>query len=163
MSPGVVPYFKRKLEIFPCFANHLAHHGFIKTVYPNNKRLYAVCSELIAVFKRWAMAVTEDVMMRKMEEKATRQYEIKLMLRVWYSMKMVMTPEETYEIRKDSKPFLLKRIDCDLDQIKKRFISRRRKNLLPHYRSLQSEVHLLQQTRCEASPFIPHISSVLQG
>ena len=51
------------------------------------------------------------------------------MLRVWYSMKMVMTPEETYDMRTDSKPYLLKRIDCDLDQMKKRFISRRRKNL----------------------------------
>jgi hypothetical protein len=128
-TPGLVPYLQRKLEIYPAFSNHLKAHGFVRTVYPNNKRLYAVCSELIAVFKRWTMFVSEEAVMRVMEKKAYRMYEIRLLQRCFTSIHSNMTPEETYQHRLDTKPYTLTRIEADLDQIRKRFISRRRRNL----------------------------------
>lgn len=151
-SPGLQVYLRRKLEIYPSFHEHLKAHGFVKTVYPNNKRLYAVCSELIAVFKRWTMMVSEDQVLRVMESKAHRAYEIKLTRRVFESIRTMMTPEETFQFRSETKPYVLRRMECDLDQISKRFISRRKRNLLICIRKYNRKFTFIQMKAAKAAP-----------
>ena len=130
VTPGLVQTLVRTLDLFKPFHFYLKENGFQKTVYPSSKKLYNACSTLSGIFKRWCMCVAEDKMFRLMEEKANTLYSLKLLQKTFWSLKTLMTPEETYSFRLDYFPFTLTRAKADLDQYTKRFIAARHKNLL---------------------------------
>ena len=84
--------------------------------------------------------------------KAHRAYEIKLMRRVFESIRTMMTPEETFQVRSETKPYVLRRMECDLDQISKRFISRRKRNLLICIRKYNRKFTFFQMKAAKAAP-----------
>ncbi len=127
-SPGHVQFIRRQMEFYSKFSNRLKTNGLVKTVYPNPKKLLSVAADTESIFCRWLMAVTEDKLFRIMEDLAYKAYSLKLLQKVFWSLRTLMTPTETVDFRAENVPFLLVRAKCDLDQLSKRFVAKRRKN-----------------------------------
>jgi len=127
-SSGFVSFIKHHMELYPKFSNRLKANGIIKTVYTNSKPLLKAASDISSVFYRWLMTVVEEKLFRTMQKKADELYRFRLLNKVFWSMRTLMTPEETYEFRESALPFRIIRARSDLDQLTKRFIAKRKKN-----------------------------------
>lgn len=128
-SPGLINALNRRKELMPKFANLLKTAGFKKIPYTSSKRLYAACSTKRAVFSRWIQEVQESKCFGLMQTKASELFKWRLLQRCFYCLRTFMRTEDTFDMRREYAPFVIFRINADLEQLQKRFIAHRRRSL----------------------------------
>jgi hypothetical protein len=110
------------------YSNLVKSAGFVKSIYPNNKRLYAVSSTAKGIFYRWAEITQTNKIFHTAFEKAANLYQYRQLFKVFYAIRTHMRSLNTVEMRRQDTPFVVKRLYCDLLQISKRFTSKRKKS-----------------------------------
>ena len=127
-SPGLIPMLKRAAPVLLLYSNLLKSNGFLKSIYPNNKKLYAVSSTAKGIFYRWAELTQSNKIFHTAFEKAASLYKYRQLFKVFYAIRTHMRSLNTVEMRRQDTPFVVKRLYCDLLQISKRFTSKRKKS-----------------------------------
>lgn len=128
-TPGLVSMLKKRRVLLPAFDNNLKSKGFTKTIYINNQRLKSATTDMSAIFARWVSHTQEEILFREMEEIAAKKFRITLLQKCFYCIRYFMSPSDTLVQRESSKPFLLQRYECDLEQMSKYFIAYRKPGL----------------------------------
>ena len=119
---------KRAAPVLLLYSNLLKSNGFLKSIYPNNKKLYAVSSTAKGIFYRWAELTQTNKIFHTAFEKAASLYKYRQLFKVFYAIRTHMRSLNTVEMRRQDTPFVVKRLYCDLLQISKRFTSKRKKS-----------------------------------
>jgi hypothetical protein len=141
-TPNFVNMIKRRLALHPDFHLALIKKGFGMELDQNPNKLYEnqelqlSLSDFSMIFKRWKMYAQEEILFRLMEERAAKLFALKLMLKALICLRnssinatnYVQYLEKNYN-EENSCCFMITRLKADLEQLSKRFIPLRKKQL----------------------------------
>jgi hypothetical protein len=141
-TPGLVASIKRRLAMHPDFHLALIKRGFETELAKDPRNLYeneelqSSLSDFHMIFKRWKMFTQEEVLFRLMEQKAARLHHFKLLLKTFVALKNTSVNASNYLAymaenynQRNSTCFPITRLTADLEQLGKRFIPLRKKQL----------------------------------
>lgn len=128
-TPGLIRIIRRRKTLFPSFSQELYAKGFRKIVYHNNHRLEIACAGFRTVFYRWKMATQEAKIFQLLETLAKKKHRLRTLSLCFGALRYGMRPRDWMKTRRQDPIFALVRIETDMDQIAKRFLSMRRHGL----------------------------------
>ena len=129
VTPGLVDIIRRRCLLLPGYSDMLSDRGIKEIVYVNSANLRSATSEFAAVFLRWQMYIQESKVFKMLKERASSLYRLMLLNKVFYALRFALSHDDTEHIRRKNIGFPIIRLQTDLDQITKRFISLRRLGL----------------------------------
>ena len=150
-TPGLVLQLTRRKILFPHFSRLLHQAGFKRLPYAG-KRLYSACSTTRAVFYRWLQETQEDVNFRLLEQRAADLFKYRLLQLCFSCLRTAMSPQDTWGQRKRTKPFILVRIEADLNHLSKRFVAPRKRSLPYCIASLNRRIVCYQKRDARRMP-----------
>lgn len=127
-TPGLILQLTRRKVLFPRFSRLLHQAGFKRLPYAG-KRLYSACSTTRAIFYRWLQETQEDKNFRLLEQRAADLFKYRLLQRCFSCLRTAMSPQDTWEQRQLTKPYMLVRVEADLGHLSKRFVAPRKRSL----------------------------------
>lgn len=152
---GLSSMLRRREYLFRGLHRNLVDLGFLPVVYYNSRRLMMQSCLLSVTFHRLQVNAQEAIVFRMLEQKADSLFKVKLLMRCFLLMKTLRsgwfgffhltlnlslltqppppcdlhTPvPEVCEIHRASPPYLEVRHRSDIDQMVKRFTSRRKRS-----------------------------------
>lgn len=126
-TPGIIPVIQRRCFLHPDFSRALMKKGFQKIVYHNSKRLGQSTSDYHSLFMRWKSYTQERLLFAMLKAKAKKLFQLRLVQKCLWALKTGLSVgENMHLIANEPKKFPILRVEADLDQLTKRFISQRR-------------------------------------
>ena len=153
-SPGLISSLKRAAPTLLRYSNLLRSHGFVKSIYVNNKKLYTLSSTSKGIFYRWAEMTQTNKIFNTAFIKAAELWKHRVLHKVFYAIRTHMKSFDTLLIRLQDTPFIIKRLKCDLLQISKRFTAKRKKSLVFVIRKFNSKwIHFMRHNALTSISF----------
>ncbi len=153
-SPGLISALKRAAPLLLQYSNLLKSNGFVKSIYPNNKKLYALTSTSKGIFYRWAELTQTNKVFHTAFIKATELWKYRLLHKVFYAIRTHMNSFDTLKIRLQDTPFIIKRLKCDLLQISRRFTAKRKKSVVYVIRKFNAKwIHYMRHNALTSLSF----------
>jgi hypothetical protein len=128
-TPGLMDEIRRRSELAPKYSALLTKRGILPVVYHNSIKLRKATSDVAAVFARWQNYTQTKLIFTKLKKLVFHRYYMRLVQKCFYAIKLSMRPEDTRKEREAEGHLPLERMDCDISQICKRFISKYRRSL----------------------------------
>jgi hypothetical protein len=150
-TPGLIIHVKNRVQRFLRFDNYLASNGFIKVIYHNSKRLSKATSTMSALFLRWSMFNEERRLFRILADNCTDYFKLSTLQKCFYAIKHNMSSAASKKLRDESQFFLLKRVKCNIEQITKIFLSKRKRTVFTFIRKYNIKYSLLMQKNAKTS------------
>jgi hypothetical protein len=138
-TPGLKDELRRRGELIPKYSDLLSSRGIKPIVYHNSLKLRHASSDLRATFARWQYYTQSQSLFKKLKYLVMRKYLLNMVQKCFYALKTFMLPSETRKDRQlldestaggvpRSLPLL--RLEQDIQQISKRFISKLHRTLV---------------------------------
>ena len=130
-TPGFGQYLKKRMLLYPDLDKALAAEGFVNTVYYNNHKLLQALSQINNILNRWKSFTQESIFFRILGEKFYSSAQLRLLRRIFAVLRTNLrsAKELSIYLATQPKPFRLRQLEIDIDHIKRRFLTHRRKGL----------------------------------
>lgn len=138
-SPALIPQMRRRLQLYPGFHKHLLKNGYKSQSYYQNEAFRTSLSDYSVLFMRWKMYAQECIIFNKLKQLASEMFRKKLLVRCFFALKsgldMSNLPSELF-----AQCFPLVRLQGDFQQICRRFLPTRKKQLPSVIKRMNKEV-----------------------
>lgn len=140
-SSKLLPVLRRKLELYKSFNNDIISNSFsISSLFIGYKKKFMnYLNNFKVIFLRWKCYTQEKLFFKMLKNKVNEIYKYTLLKKCFWGLKTNGKPiSQLFDIAKKDKNALICpciiRYKADLDQILKRFVYLRKKNLLKIYK-----------------------------